>query len=197
MDEDVFIHIVGHRPDLRVVVLPKGQNGDPCPLPIGGEELLLQPVGLLGREGHVERGQVEGDRHVRAVDVGQHPVLVVPPLGEPAEPVVHPLAGGVEDMGAVLVNEHAAFVQAVVGVAAHMVPALQHQHPLSAALRQLPGRHRARVARADHQTVKGPLHPLSSLSPPPPFGKKRRVFLSMVYILPQESIKGNEKSLKV
>ena len=148
----------------------------------------------------MKRGQIEGDGHVHAVDVGQHPVLIIPPLGKPAEPVIDSSAGGVKDMGAVLVDEHAVLIQAVIGIAGHMVPALQHQHPLSAPLGQLPGGHGAGVAGADHQAVKGPLHPMSSLSPPlcwPCQNQKRHRFLSVNYILPKENINGNEKSIKV
>ena len=57
-------------------------------------------------------------------------------------------------MGAVLVDEHPGFVQAVIGIAADMVPALQDQHPLPAPLCQLPGHCGPRKARADHHRVK-------------------------------------------
>ena len=56
-------------------------------------------------------------------------------------------------MGAVLVDEDAGVVEAVVGVAAHVPPALQHQHVSAAVLRQPPGGYRPGVARADNQCV--------------------------------------------
>ena len=63
-----------------------------------------------------------------------------------------------ENVGAVLMNEHAGLVKAVVGVAAHMVPPLQHQHALAAALSQLPGGHGAGHARTDDQTIISLIH---------------------------------------
>ena len=62
------------------------------------------------------------------------------------------LVVGVKNMGAVFVDEYPRFVQAVVGVAADVVPALQHQY-LFPFFRQSPGGHRAGVARARHPDV--------------------------------------------
>ena len=50
-------------------------------------------------------------------------------------------------------DQHAGIVQAVIGVAAHMAPPLQHQHPPAAAFGQLPGGHRAGKAGAHHYRV--------------------------------------------
>ena len=58
-----------------------------------------------------------------------------------------------KDVRAVLVDQPPGPVQAVVGVAADVVPALQDQHPLSA-LGQLPGADRAGIAGAHDQRVK-------------------------------------------
>ena len=63
-----------------------------------------------------------------------------------------------EDVGAVLVDEHPGLILAVIGVPTHMGPALQHQHPLAAALGQLPGGHRAGTSCAHYQGVKGMCH---------------------------------------
>lgn len=81
-------------------------------------------------------------------------MLVVPPPGEAAQIAEYRLVIGVENMGAVLVDQHARLIQPVIGVAADVVPALQHQDPLSAPLSQLPGTHRAGIARTHHQGVK-------------------------------------------
>ena len=67
---------------------------------------------------------VEGHRHERAVDVGEHLVLVVGPLGEAREELVHALVHGVVDVRAVLVDEDARLVDVVVGVARDVVAAL-------------------------------------------------------------------------
>ena len=50
-------------------------------------------------------------------------------------------------------DEHPGLVQAVIGVAAHMGAALQHQYPPAAVLRQPPGAHRPGVARAHNESV--------------------------------------------
>ena len=65
-------------------------------------------------------------------------------------------------MGAVFVDQDAVFIQAVVGVAADVVPALQHQHPQAAPLGQLPGGHASGVSGADDQAVKAFFHQVST-----------------------------------
>ena len=85
--------------------------------------------------------------------VGDHPVLVAPPLGILGEIVEHPPVIGVEDVGAVLVDQHPVLVQAVVGVAADVPPLFQHQDPLAGPSRQLPRGHRPGEAGADDQNV--------------------------------------------
>ena len=161
VDEHMLIHVVGQGGDLGVGVLPQLQDGH---LPLGAvglQQLVPQPPALLPAEGRLQGGEVEGHRvghpptGLLVGEVGDDPVLIVPPGGEPGEVVKHPAAIGVEDVGAVLVDEHSRLVQAVVGVAADVVPALQHQHPLSAPLCQLPGDHRPGEARPHHQGVKG------------------------------------------
>ena len=160
VDEHVLIHIVRQGGDLWVGVLAQLQNGDLPLRAIGLQQLVPQPPPLRLAEGRLQGGEVEGDRigHPPAGllvgDVGDDPVLVVPPLGEAGEVVEHPLVVGVEDVGAVLVDEHPRLVQAVIGVAADVVPALQHQHPQVSPLRQLPGGDRPGEARAHNQGVK-------------------------------------------
>ena len=65
-------------------------------------------------------------------------------------------------MGAVLVDQHPRLVEAIIGVAAHMVPALQHQYPLAAPLGQLPGRHGTGQAGSDDKAVILMIHGESS-----------------------------------
>ena len=158
MDEDVLIDIVGQGGDLRVWVLPQLQNGHLFLRAIGGDELVPQALALFKAEGRLQRGEVKGHGigHPPALvvwDVGDDPVAIVPPLGEAGQPVEHPLVVGVEDVGAILVDQDARLVGPVIGVARHVVPALQHQHP-AALLRQGPGRDRSGIARAHHQRVK-------------------------------------------
>ena len=81
-------------------------------------------------------------------------VQLPPPRGEGAGGGKPRLVIGVKKRGPVLVDQHARLIQPVIGVAADVVPALQHQDPLSAPLSQLPGTHRAGIARTHHQGVK-------------------------------------------
>ena len=171
----MLVHVFRNGGDLRVGVLPQLQNRHLALGGVGVQKLLPQPFAILGAEGIFQGTQVEGHRkakaavgllagrdHLRVVpgQIRDDPVLITPPAGEPGEPVEDPFVGGMEDMGAVLMNEHAVGVGAVVGVAADVVPALQHQHPPAAPLGQLPGRHGPGVTRTDDQTVKGILHPI-------------------------------------
>ena len=124
----------------------------------GGNELVPQALALLHAEGRLQGGEVKwhGIGHPPAPvvgDVGDDPVAIVPPLGKAGQPVEHPLVVGVEDVGAILVDQDARLVGPVIGVARHVVPPLQHQHP-AALLRQRPGRDRSGIARAHHQRVK-------------------------------------------
>ena len=124
---------------------------------VGLQQLFLQSGSLRRREGRPERHQVEGHRQLLPAvcpgDVGHHLMLVVAPGGKAGKIVEYPPAVGVENVGAVLMDQHAVLVKMVVSVAAHMVPALQHQHLLAAPLRQLPGGHGSRHARADDQAI--------------------------------------------
>jgi len=165
-DKDVAIHIVGQGGQLRVGILPQLQNGDLFLHAIGGYQLLRQGAGLLRRKGGPQGDQVEGHRvlqpPVPVGEIGHHLVLVGPPAGEAGEIVKHAGAVGVEDMGAVLVDQHPRLVEAIIGVAAHMVPALQHQYPLAAPLGQLPGRHGTGQAGSDDKAVILMIHGESS-----------------------------------
>ena len=80
-------------------------------------------------------------------------MLITPPLGEPGEEFKDLLVVGVEDVGAVLVNQHPGAVRTVVGVAADVAPALRHQHA-PALFRQTPGAHAAGEAGSCNQYVK-------------------------------------------
>ena len=156
--EHMLVDILGQIGDLGVGVLPQLQNGDLLFRAIGLHQLLLQDLGFFQAEGQHQTSQIKGHRHLHAVDVGHHPVLIIAPLGEAGQVLIDPPVGGMEDMGAILVDEDAGVVQAVVGIAADMVPAFQHQHPLAAPFGQLPGGYRAGKARADDQAVEVLIH---------------------------------------
>ena len=96
---------------------------------------------------------VEGHRHERAVDVREHLVLVVRPLREAREELVHALAKGVVDMRAVLVDEDAVLVHVVVRVACDVVAALEDRDAEAGALGHAAGAHGTGVARSDDDHV--------------------------------------------
>ena len=163
----MLIHVVRDGGDLRVGVLPQLQDGHLTLGGVGGQQLLPQPCPLLHAEGVFQGVQIEGHRkekapvrllagrdHVRIVpgNVGDYPVLIAPPLRKPGQKIEDLFIVGVKDVGAVFVDEHPVVVQTVVGVAADVVPALQHQHAFSL-FRQSPGGHRAGVARARHPDI--------------------------------------------
>ena len=156
-DKHMVVYKVGQCPQVRIGALPQLQNSDLPLRAVGLQQLLLQSGGLLRRKGRPERYQVEGHRQllpaVRRGDVGHYLVLIVAPGGKAGKIVEYPPAVGVENVGTVPVDQHAVLVKMVVSVAAHMVPALQHQDLLAAPLRQLPGGHGSRHARADDQAI--------------------------------------------
>ncbi len=81
------------------------------------------------------------------------PVLVAPPLRILGQVLKDPLVIGVENVGAVFVDEDTRLIQAVVGVAAHVVPALQDKDIFTAPAGQLPSHHRPGKAGADDQRI--------------------------------------------
>lgn len=113
------------------------------------DRLLLQVGGVLGRDlagllGDERTGLVRGVRpaeelvdqrevHRQGVDLplvlAEDPVLVVGELREAVDVLPHPLVGGVEEVGAVLVHLHVGLGVALgVRVAAEVVAALEDEH---------------------------------------------------------------------
>ena len=126
VEEDVLEDVVGDLDELRVVLLAELHDRHLLVLAEGGHELLVELLALLLAKGELEGAVVEGHRHERAVDVGQDLVLVVGPLGEAGEELVHAVVDGVVDVRSVLVHEDARLVGVVVGVAGDVVAALEH-----------------------------------------------------------------------
>ena len=86
--------------------------------------------------------------------LGQHAVLVGPPLRELRQVLEDLLRVGVEDVRAVLVHQDAGFVVAVVGVAADVGAPVDDQHALVPHVGETLGQDAAGEARADDQPVK-------------------------------------------
>jgi len=121
VQKDVLIHVVGDFGELGIVLLAQLHDGDLLVLPKGRDELLVESLALLLAKGKFERGVVEGHRHKRAMDVGEHLVLVVRPVGEAREVLVHAVVEGVVDVRTVLVDEYARVIDVIVGVAPDVV----------------------------------------------------------------------------
>jgi len=125
IQEDVLIHEVGDLGEVCVVLLAQLHDGNLLVLAKGQDELSVELFALLLSEGKLEGCMVEGHGHERALDVGEHLVLIGGPLREAREELVHALVGGVVDMRAILVDEDSGLVMAIVGIAGDMVPALE------------------------------------------------------------------------
>ena len=153
--EDVLKDVVGDLHELGVVLLAKLHDRHLLVLSEGGNELLVEALALLLAKGELEGAVVERDRHERAVDVRKDLVLVVGPLGEAREELVHALVHGVVDVWAVLVDEDSGIVNVVVGVAGDVVATLEDADLEPAGLGQAARADGTSVARADNDGVIG------------------------------------------
>ena len=124
VEKDVLIDVVGDLGELGVVLLAQLHDGDLLVLTEGRHELLVERLSPLVAKGELERSVVEGDRHERAVDIGQNLVLVASPLSEAREVLVHAVVHGVVDVWTVLVHQDARIIHVVVGIAANVVASL-------------------------------------------------------------------------
>ncbi len=156
-DKDMVVDIVCQSRDLRIGVGPQLQDRDLFFRPVSRNEFSCQFSRLLGTEGGLQGDEIEGHGQLHppagSRDAGRYLVAIIPPVGVLREVVIDPPVRGMEDMGAVLVDEDAAGVEAVVSVSAHMVPLFQHQHPSVPPAGQFSGGHRPGEAGADDQTV--------------------------------------------
>jgi hypothetical protein len=106
-------------------------------------------------EQRIERGQVDRDRYPMIVDLGQHPMLVRAPLGETRQIVDDARGIGMKDVRPVAVDHDARRIQMVVGVAADVITAVDHQHVQAQACGQALGNDAAGKAGTHHQVIIG------------------------------------------
>ena len=139
VEEDVLVDVVCHLGELGIVLLTQLHDGHLLVLAEGGHELLIETLALLVAKRELERGVVERNRHELALDVGKHLVLIVGPLGEAGQELVHAVIGGVVDVRAVLVNEDASVIEAVVSVSRDVRTTLQDGHLIATRLGQTAG----------------------------------------------------------
>ena len=152
MQKDVLVDVVRHLGQLGVVGVTELHDGNLLVLTEGLHELTVEGLALLLAKRELQALVVEGNRHERAVDIGEHPVLVVGPIGEAREEAVHALGGGVVDVRPVEVDEDPRIVQTVVGVAGDVVAALEHADAEPRGLGQTAGANGTGVSRShdDH-----------------------------------------------
>ena len=124
VEEHVLVDVVGDLLQVGVVLLAQLENGNLLVLTKGLDELAVEGLAALLAKGELEALVVERDRHESAVDVGEHLVLVVGPLGEAGEELVDAVALGVVDVRTVLVDQDARVVDVVIGVARDVVATL-------------------------------------------------------------------------
>ena len=81
-------------------------------------------------------------------------MLVRPPLCELRQVIENGCAVGVEDVRAVLVNEDSGLVISVVGIAADMMPAIDHKHLFVTLARKPFGNNAPGETGADDEPIK-------------------------------------------
>ena len=153
IEEDVLVDIIRDLLKVRIVLLTELHDGDLLVLTEGINELTIQLFATIFAERELEARVVERNGHKGTVDVGEHLVLVIRPLGKAREELVHALAVGVVDVRTVLVDEDALVVHVVVGVARDVLAALEHRDAKSSALRHTARAYRAGVPGTHHDHV--------------------------------------------
>ena len=152
----MIVYILGQVGKRGVGSLAQLQDGDLSACAVSGNQFFLKLRGTLRAKRQAQRSKVEGHRQFHAaVFCGQichHFVLIGAPGGKTGEKIKHGFVIGMEDVGAVLVNQDAGFVQTVESVAAHMGTLFQHQHP-PAGLGQYARGYRAGESGACNNTV--------------------------------------------
>jgi hypothetical protein len=146
-----------------------------------GDGLLLEVRGVLGGELRgllgderarlvrrvvaaeelVDQAQAHRELVRRAGVHAEHPVLVAGEVGEAVDVLPHALVGGVEQVRAVLVDLDPGLGLGLrVGVAADVVPPVQHQDALAELGRGPLGDRQSEESRPHHDEVVGPPLPL-------------------------------------
>ena len=125
-----------------------------------GSLLLDQLAGLVGREVLAEELRHQAQTHRELVGLSsvhrKHPMLVSGEVGELPDVVPHPLVGGVEQVGTVLVDLDAGLRLGLgVGVPADVRPAFDDQYPLAELAGHPLGDGQAEKAGADDEEVEG------------------------------------------
>lgn len=101
----------------------------------------------------VQRGYVDRDRHLLLAHLRKHAMLILTPLGKVGEVIHDALRIGVEDVRTITMDQHAGVVMKIVGVAADMRAAVDHQRSLAETGGQPFGQHAAGKPGADDEVI--------------------------------------------
>ncbi len=126
MQKDVLVDVIGDLGKSGSFFFAQLHDGHLDVLAKGLHELLVQLLAALIAKGELEARMVKGHGHKGTVNVGEHLVLVVRPLGKARQEIVHALVKGVVDVRAVLVDQDSGLVSAVIGIARNVATALQN-----------------------------------------------------------------------
>ena len=153
MQKDVLVDVIGDLGKIRVVLLTQLHNGHLDILAKGLHELLVQLLAALVTKGELETRMVEGYGHKGAVDVGEHLVLIIRPLGKARQEIVHALVKSVIDMRTVLVDQDSGLVSAVIGIARNVATALQNGNTIADGLGETAGANGTGISSTDDNHV--------------------------------------------
>ena len=153
MQKDVLVDVISDLGQVGVVLLTQLHNGHLDILAKGLHELLIQLLAALVTKGELETRVVEGHGHKGAVDVGEHLVLIIRPLGKARQEIVHALVKGVIDMRTVLVDQDSGLVSAVIGIARNVATALQNGNTIADGLGKTAGANGTGISSTDDNHV--------------------------------------------
>ena len=153
MQKDVLVDVIGDLGKIRVVLLTQLHNGHLDILAKGLHELLIQLLAALVTKGELETRMVEGHGHKGTVDVGEHLVLIIRPLGKARQEVMHALVKGMVDVRAILVDKDSRLVSAVEGIARNVATALQNGNTIADGLGKTAGANGTGISSTDDNHV--------------------------------------------
>ena len=96
---------------------------------------------------------VKGHGHEGAVDVGEHLVLVVRPLGKARQEIVDALIKGMVDVRTILVDQDSGLISAVVGVTRNVATAFQNGNAIADSLGETTGANGTGISSTDDNHV--------------------------------------------
>ena len=153
MQKDVLVDVIGDLGKIRVVLLAQLHDGHLDVLAKGLHELLIQLLAALIAKGELEARMVKGHGHKGAVDVGEHLVLVVRPLGKARQEIVDALVKGMVDVRTILVDQDPGLVSAVEGIAGNVATALQNGNTIADGFGKTAGTNGTGISGADNDHV--------------------------------------------